>query len=75
MDAFKTFTFTDGRKLELHHDESPESPREWDNMGTMAFFHQRYDLGDKDHGADGRSNRPSRPNVRSFGYRIRYGVE
>jgi hypothetical protein len=24
-----------------------ESPREWDNLGTMACFHRRYELGDK----------------------------
>jgi hypothetical protein len=24
-----------------------ESPRDWDNLGTMACFHRRYDLGDK----------------------------
>ena len=24
-----------------------ESPREWDNLGTMVCFHRRYDLGDK----------------------------
>lgn len=53
MDApFKIFTFVDGRSLELYHDETPESPREWDNLGTMAFFHNRYELGDKDHGID-----------------------
>ena len=34
-------------KGEIFVDESPESPREWDNMGTMVAFHKRYDLGDK----------------------------
>ncbi len=33
--------------LEIHRDESPESPREWDNVGTMACFHRRFKLGDK----------------------------
>lgn len=28
-------------------DDGPESPREWDNFGTMVCFHDRYDLGDK----------------------------
>jgi len=27
--------------------DSIESPREWDNLGTMICFHKRYDLGDK----------------------------
>lgn len=52
MDAFKTFDFQDGRKLELYYDEAPMNPREWDNIGTMAFFHKNYDIGDKDHGLD-----------------------
>lgn len=30
-----------------YQDESPESPREWDNLGKMICFHNRYDLGDK----------------------------
>lgn len=47
MTAFETYKFKDGRKLELHHDESPESPREWDNNGIMVCFHNQYDLGDK----------------------------
>jgi len=28
-------------------DCNPESPREWDNLGTMVCFHGRYNLGDK----------------------------
>jgi len=34
-------------KLVLKHDNNPESPRNWDNLGTMICFHNRYDLGDK----------------------------
>lgn len=34
-------------KIEIHYDEHGESPREWDNLGTMACFHSRYNLGDK----------------------------
>lgn len=33
--------------IRIFQDESPESPREWDNLGTMVCFHRRYDLGDK----------------------------
>lgn len=33
-------------RLKLVHDSSPESPRNWDNLGTMICFHNRYDLGD-----------------------------
>ena len=28
-------------------DEEPESPRDWDNLGTMVCWHRRYRLGDK----------------------------
>lgn len=34
-------------EIEIFQDESPESPRTWDNIGTMVCFHGRYDLGDK----------------------------
>ena len=34
-------------ELEILQDESPESPREWENLGTMICFHRRYNLGDK----------------------------
>ena len=30
-----------------YHDDSPECPRSWDNLGTMVCFHNRYNLGDK----------------------------
>jgi hypothetical protein len=37
-----------GKKIEIHQDEDPQNPRtEWDNMGTMTCFHNRYSLGDK----------------------------
>jgi len=36
-----------GVRLSLHTDDSPESPREWSNLGTMVCSHRRYDLGDE----------------------------
>lgn len=33
-------------KLVLKHDNHADSPRDWDNLGTMICFHNRYDLGD-----------------------------
>jgi len=33
--------------IEIYQDTDTESPREWDNLGTMVCFHRRYDLGDK----------------------------
>ena len=37
----------DDEVLEIVQEDSPESPREWDNVGTMACFHPDYTLGDK----------------------------
>ena len=34
-------------RLKIMHDDCPESPREWDNLGTMYCEHRRYNLGDK----------------------------
>jgi hypothetical protein len=36
-----------GLTIEIHNDSDNESPREWDNLGTMVCFHRRYNLGDK----------------------------
>ena len=33
--------------IEIEQDTMAESPREWDNLGTMVCFHGGYDLGDK----------------------------
>ena len=33
--------------IEIKQDMSPESPREWYNLGKMICFHNRYSLGDK----------------------------
>lgn len=33
--------------IKVEQEESPESPRSWDNLGTMVCFHNRYTLGDK----------------------------
>ena len=34
-------------KVTIYNDDTMESPRAWDNLGTMICFHNRYDLGDK----------------------------
>ncbi len=38
----------DGLTARIYIDEHPDGrgPREWDNVGTMAFWHKRYSLGD-----------------------------
>jgi hypothetical protein len=44
---YKEYNLESGKILEIHHDESPESPREWDNLGTVWCSHKRYSLSDK----------------------------
>ena len=39
----KTITKT----IKIVQDSSPESPRTWDNLGTMAYKHSRYTLGEE----------------------------
>jgi hypothetical protein len=41
-----------GYNIKIEQDDCGESPREWDNLGTMACSHKRYNLGDKDHGVN-----------------------
>ena len=36
-----------GRTLVVFQDDDPPNPREWDNLGTMACFHSRYNIGEK----------------------------
>lgn len=50
MDPLRTFKFNDGRQFEIYRDDDPDSPRNWDNLGTMVCFHKRYQLGDMEHG-------------------------
>lgn len=46
MEAIETKTI--GKyEIEIIPDETPESPREWENLGTMVCFHRGYNLGDK----------------------------
>lgn len=36
-----------GHTIKIYLDDAPESPREWDNLGTMLCSHKRYNLGDE----------------------------
>lgn len=36
-----------GYTIEITQDEYPDDPRQWDNLGIMACWHRRYNLGDK----------------------------
>ena len=35
------------KRIRIEQDDTTESPREWDNLGTMVCWHGRYDLGDE----------------------------
>ena len=37
----------DSHKIKIYQDELPESPRNWDNLGTMVCWHRNYNLGDE----------------------------
>lgn len=37
----------DGHILQIFRDTLAESPRSWNNLGTMAIFHERYNFGDE----------------------------
>lgn len=37
-----------GLSIKIYPDISPDSPRDWDNLGIMLCAHRRYNLGDKD---------------------------
>jgi len=40
-----------GYEIKISQDECAENPREaWDNLGVMVCFHNRYNLGDQNHG-------------------------
>lgn len=40
------------RRVRIIRDSDAESPREWDNVGTMVCWHRRYNLGDKQEKGD-----------------------
>jgi len=43
MTSYKFGKYT----IRIEQEDSPESPREWDNLGTMICEHRRYNLGDR----------------------------
>lgn len=43
----KEHKLNDGHTLQIFQDTMSESPRSWDNLGTMAIFHKRYNFGDE----------------------------
>ena len=45
-EPIETIACANGNTIKVFVDEDPQSPREWDNAGTMVCFHRRYNLGD-----------------------------
>ena len=45
--TLNTYAISDTKELRIFQDDNAESPRQWDNMGTMVCFHRRYNLGDE----------------------------
>ena len=54
--------------IKIYTDDCPESPRDWDNLGTMVCFHRNYIIGDEKHGFDRESllEKISEPNCVSL---------
>uniref|UniRef100_A0A6M3K9X0 Uncharacterized protein n=1 Tax=viral metagenome TaxID=1070528 RepID=A0A6M3K9X0_9ZZZZ len=50
MGPIDTFDREDGYTIEIWQDESCESPREWDNLGTIVYNGGRHILGDVEFG-------------------------
>ena len=48
MSPIRTYKEKNGTKIiKVYQDEGDFSPRDWDNLGRMVCFHNRYALGDK----------------------------
>lgn len=41
-----------GYVIKIHNDDSAESPRDWDNLGTITAWHRNYNLSDERHNYD-----------------------
>ena len=46
--ALRTFKRKDGAVATVYQDTDCEGPRDWDNIGTLKTWHNRYNWSDKD---------------------------
>ena len=46
METAEIIKLNDDHELHIVYDSDPDSPRIWDNLGTMICVHSRYNLGD-----------------------------
>lgn len=49
MSRVSPLAIIDGKitRVKIEDDNTPESPRDWDNLGTMVCWHRNYNLGDE----------------------------
>jgi len=47
MESIETIEHNN-KTIHIAYDDMPESPREWDNLGTFALFHNRYTLANEE---------------------------
>jgi hypothetical protein len=46
-EVMQTEGVTTKKIVKVYQDSDPSSPREWDNLGTIAYKHSRYNLGEE----------------------------
>ena len=46
METAEIIKLNDDHELHIVYESDPDSPRNWDNLGTMICVHSRYNLGD-----------------------------
>ena len=47
-DVYRTVDLGNNYFVDIQYDDSAESPRNWDNVGTIAYRHSRYKLGEEE---------------------------
>lgn len=49
MSRVSPLAIIDGKitRVKIENDDTPNSPRDWDNLGTMVCWHRNYNLGDE----------------------------
>ena len=55
--------------IKIIHDADPESPRDYDNLGTMTCWHQRHSRLKEPARQGRRLSAPRGPNLRPLSYR------
>jgi hypothetical protein len=61
MAALCEITLSNGDIFKIFYDTDPQSPRDWDNLGTIVAWHRRYKLGDEQPKEDPKEYRSKLP--------------